>query len=588
LSSVESLLEIMNQVVLAEAEGSPVSRLLTALEANCAAVSLEHILAGGNPGGSALILSESQLVAACNAARSRSCTFSELLPGFTGVLVYPFPGSAEGLRALEGVVGSRLSAGAMSSNGQSDYVVHGSREMCGPFSGLRVSGVRSRDDLALRVQDATCLVDPIVTGSNGTLLTRFELPGFELFVASSTAVFDTTAEYQRNLDVRDSFSGLLPLLFFMRHRRIGLPRSPLRWANWIIDDPNLTPRYGFLDFKTLARCILENRAAASIAFIPWNYRRTAHEIVSLFRETWPQLSICIHGCDHTGSEFSTRTMWDALPLVDLATRRMQRLQADTSLGFERVMVFPQGRFSSEAMRALRASEMLAAVNTELIDCQTGRGVSGQELLQPAITSLGGFPLFMRRPAEEDLANFALDLILGKPCLIVTHHQYFEHGVKPLQSALASLNALDPNMVWTNLENGISSTYSVNRTPDKTTVRLYSARTRLQPRTGDALVFTKVETDPESVEILVNERPVAASRVKGGLQFSVDGTDREGLTVEARATVPGMRPEPAQSPTYRLKVRARRHLTEMRDNYLSRFPRLSASATSVQKLWHRPQ
>jgi hypothetical protein len=575
----------MNRVIVAESEqGCAVSRLLAALDARHSVASLEDVLAGHSL-GSALILSESQFVAAWNAARTRGNTLRDMLSAFQGVLIYPFSGSAEGLRALEGFAGARVSTSAMSSNGRSDYVVHGRRDMCGPFSGLRVREVSDRDDLALRVSDATCPVDSIVTGSSGNLLTKFELPGLSLFVTSSRAVFDTSAEHLNNLDVRDTFSGLVPLLFFLRSCHVELPETPLRWANWIIDDPNLTPRYGFLDVRELARCILETRTAASIAFIPWNHRRTAREIVTLFRETWPQLSICIHGCDHTGSEFSTRTMSDALPLVDLAMRRMRQLHEERSLRFEPVMVFPQGRFSAEAMRALRASEMLAAVNTELLDCQTGSGVKGAELLRPAITSFGGFPLFMRRPAEEDPANFALDLLLGKPCLIVTHHQYFEHGLKPLESALARLNALDPEMVWTNLEHGISSTCSVIRTPDRTTVRLYSARTKLLSGIEETLVVTKAETDPDRVEILVDEERVSCSRANGGLQFTMQRTGKES-TVEARATVDGIRPEPVQSTKYRLKVTARRYLTEMRDNYLSRFPRLHAGASSVQRLLRR--
>jgi hypothetical protein len=268
-------------------------------------------------------------------------------------------------------------------------------------------------------------------------------------------------------------------------------------------------------------------------------------------------------------------MWDALPLVDLATRRMNELKAETALGFERVMVFPQGKFSAEAMRALRASEMLAAVNTELLDCETRRGVTGEELLKPAITSFGGFPLFMRRPAEEPLANFALDLMLGKPCLVVTHHQYFEQGLAPLESMVASLNALEPGMVWTNLEQGIASTYSVKRIREKTAVRLYSTRTELQAGTGEALVVTKAEADPERVEVLVNERPVACRRANGGLEFTLDRPGNGAVTIEARAALPGIRPETSQSSKHRLKVSVRRYLSEVRDNYVQRaFSRMS--------------
>jgi hypothetical protein len=279
-------------------------------------------------------------------------------------------------------------------------------------------------------------------------------------------------------------------------------------------------------------------------------------------------------------------MSDAMPLIDLAVSRMKRLQAETALGWERVMVFPQGRFSGEAMRALRTSEMLAAVNTELLDCQTGAGVRGAELLRPAITSFGGFPLFMRRPAEETVENFALDLILGKPCLIVTHHQYFEHGLNSLRSTVDSLNGLEPDLTWTNLERGILSTYSVGAgSGEALDVRVYSSRTVFVSQGREPLLVSKAETDPESVQVFVDGAHVAASAVNGDIQFAITSPKREALTIEARSSVP-VKPKLSQSTKYRLKVTARRYLTEVRDNYLSRFPRLTAGAASLQQLLQR--
>jgi hypothetical protein len=587
---VESLPDIpssMNSLVFAETElTSPVRNLLAALDADFMVSPLEVIQTAKRTVGSALILSEAQFVQLCEAARSRNGRFSESVSEFGDVLVYPFSGTPEGLRALSHVTGGSVSAARM-AGGSSDYVVDGTREMVGAFAGLRVDSVKSIEDIALRVEGASCAVDFVVKADGGGLFTRFKLPGVNLFVTSSRAVFDVSAEHQRNLDARECFSGLVPLLFFLRHCRIGLPVSPLRWANWIIDDPNLRPRYGFLDIKGLARCVRETRMAASIAFIPWNHKRTAKEIVSLFKQDWPKLSICVHGCDHTGSEFSTKTMSAALPLIDLAFRRMAELKAETSLGFERVMVFPQGRFSREAMRGLRASEMLAAVNTELVDCETGSGVRGRELLKPAIMSFGGFPLFMRRPAEEPSGNFALDLLLGKPCLVVTHHQYFEHGLKALQSDVDRLNSLEPELTWTNLERGVLSTYSVCSDPGRRcNVRLYSARTTVQPQTEETVLFTKPETDPENVEVFVNGTRLSCTAADGGLLFTVNGADKVPMTVEARASMNGSRPKPTQSRKYRLKVTARRYLTEARDNYLYRFPKLAARAASVQQLLHR--
>jgi hypothetical protein len=288
--------------------------------------------------------------------------------------------------------------------------------MCGPFVGVRVQAVNSTQDAALRFRDATSRIDAIVTGGAGSLFARFELTsGLNLFVASSTAVFDCSAEHQRNLDVRENFSGLVPLLFFLRHCRINFPQSPFPWANWIIDDPNLTPD---MAFSTSGNSLNPSGKLAplpvSLSFHGITHARTKKLSASSNKVGHNFRFVCM------GVTIPSRILdQDSVgghALVDLAYRRMAQLERETSLGFDRVMVFPQGEFSGEAMRALRASPMLSAVNTELVDCQTGAGVKGHELLRPAIMSFGGFPLFMRRRAEEASANFALDLLLGSPAL----------------------------------------------------------------------------------------------------------------------------------------------------------------------------
>jgi hypothetical protein len=574
----------MNRLLVSESsQSSLVQNLLAALDVAFAVAPLEEIAAGETKSATALLLTESQFVELSDAARRSSTSARELLSRFKDVLVYPFHGTPEGLRALEHCVGGRASTVQLSARGTSDYVVASNRRICGPFAGLKVGSVRSENDVVLRVEGATYPPEFLVAHNDGGLLSKFTLPGLNLSVLSSADVFDVSAAHVRNLDVQSCFSGLVPLLFYLRDSQIERPMPTLRWANWIIDDPNLRPRYGFLDLKKLADCVRETGAAATIAFIPWNHKRTSRQIVDLFRANRPQLSICVHGCDHTGSEFSTRTSSDAMPLIDLAMKRMKQLEADTGLGCEKVMVFPQGRFSSEAMRALRHSEMVAAVNTELLDCQTGRGVSGAELLKPAITSFGGFPLFMRRPAEEPLGNFALDLILGKPCLIVTHHQYFQHGLNPLRSTVEALNAIEPELKWTNLEQGILSTYSISKSSDaRVSIRLFSASTVWTPQTEETVTVSKAETDPAGLEVFVDDRRLPVSSANGDLQFSLNGAGKKAIRIDIRSAVPAA-PQPEQSRKYRLKVTARRYLTEVRDNYLCRFPRLTAGAASLQQL-----
>ena len=199
-------------------------------------------------------------------------------------------------------------------------------------------------------------------------------------------------------DVKKALLQLIPLLAFLRH---GFGKtcwhSPESTARFIIDDPLLAEQYGFLDYRALLSSMHREGYGTSIAFIPWNYRRTSsHTASSLFGRR-PDLSICIHGCDHTNKEFESADPalleWKA----GLALERMERHQTRTGLPFERVMVFPQGRFSSDAMRALRAADYLAAVNSTCFPADEGR--------DPLILQAQGIPVRfivagLRRSAED--------------------------------------------------------------------------------------------------------------------------------------------------------------------------------------------
>jgi len=88
-----------------------------------------------------------------------------------------------------------------------------------------------------------------------------------------------------------------------------------------------------------------------------------------------------------------------------------------------------------------------------------------------------------------------------------------------------------------------------------------------------------------VKIFVDGMHVAASSVNGDIQFAIENPKREAMTIEARSSIPA-KPQLGQSTKYRLKVTARRYLTEVRDNYLCRFPKLTARAASLQQMLHR--
>jgi hypothetical protein len=271
-------------------------------------------------------------------------------------------------------------------------------------------------------------------------------------------------------------------------------------------------------------------------------------------------------------------------MIALSLDRMSSLRANTGVGYDKVMVFPQGKFSLHAMEALRQSDFIASVNTELIDDRTGRGVRGLELLRPAITTYGGFPLFLRRKAQEPIANFALDLLLGKPCLIVTHHDDFRQGMQPFTSLVESLNGLGPVLHWTNLETIVRRTYSVRRIDGSAEARLFASATVIDPKdVGTDVCFSKAEplADGE-FQIFVAGQPVKGQREGTDVTFRSAIPATGPTAVEVRMSSPPAIPFQSRPLSYRTRVATRRYLSEIRDNYVSRSPRATAAVRSARR------
>src|SRR5262249_54262651 len=135
-------------------------------------------------------------------------------------------------------------------------------------------------------------------------------------------------------------------------------------ACFIIDDPPLTPRYGFLDYQRLLETAQRENFCASIAFIPANYKRSDGRTARLFASQPERLSLCVHGCDHTWGEFEGSDAARLRERADQALAWMERHQTLSGVGFDNVMVPPQGLFSRAGMKALKDSGgYLAVVNS---------------------------------------------------------------------------------------------------------------------------------------------------------------------------------------------------------------------------------
>ena len=266
----------------------------------------------------------------------------------------------------------------------------------------------------------------------GHLFLGFVHAGMSFFADASQTLVNIHERSATHFDVKKSFGGAVALVMYLRWSFGGICWSTSETsATLIIDDPLLKPQYGFLDFGELLKLINKVPFATTIAFIPWNWRRTNRDTVAAFQQNSEKLSVCVHGCDHSGGEFATRSPDVLDRRLKSAKDRMNALLKRTGLQHDQVMVFPQGAFSPEVGPALKGNGFVAAVNTEVAPAnKASNETTIADLWSVAILRYGSFPIFTRRYISHGIENFAFDGLLGKPCFIAGHHDLFrDHGSK---------------------------------------------------------------------------------------------------------------------------------------------------------------
>jgi hypothetical protein len=217
----------------------------------------------------------------------------------------------------------------------------------------------------------------------------------------------------------------------------------------IIDDPFLMPKYGCLDYEQLLEQMKAHNFFTEIAFIPWNYKRSNPRTVRLFAENKDHYAICVHGCNHLGNEFGKGSYQELSTLSSVALWRMEQHRKITGLPYDPVIVFPQGRFSSVAMKALRDQGYFAAFNST-IRATDGKEPPSVEYQRPATTFYYNLPLFLRR-YPKDKSRFLDDMVSGRPIIVVEHHGAFRNGYKEMTDLVDWVNSFG-NIKWTSLLN----------------------------------------------------------------------------------------------------------------------------------------
>ena len=466
-------------------------------------------------------------------------------------------------------------------------------ELAGPLSGLTAHLRPNPRDQACEIDDATGSVERILDSRRGALLFVLQRHGRQIFVSASRDVPDLEAPIGgRWFDVRDDFGSCVPPVMFLKWAFRGVGWQPREsGACLIIDDPLLKHHYGFLDFGRLERLMRERHFTTNVAFIPWNYRRTSAAVARMMVASEGRFSISIHGCDHTGAEFGVRSVSVLNGKASLIRERMDEHARRTGVPHDWIRVFPQGVFSKVSLRALQQRQFLAAVNTDVLPVDTDERPTLADLWSPALLNHFSFPLFTRRYPDLGIENFAFDVLLGKPCLIVEHHTFFKDGGTRAAAFIDALNALNARLDWQPLGAVIRRAYQwrVATSSQDLYVRMFANELALKNEQGSdrTYVIEKGDRGSAGVQAVLTDRgPVAWTRQAERIIATVPLRAGEETTVRVLYTSPPGVTEFGSSPREALRTAARRYGSEFRDDVLSRYERLDTLAALARGVFKR--
>ena len=447
-------------------------------------------------------------------------------------------------------------------------------DFCKVMAGVRTAASKADFDTSLifnTPKEST--INIISLGHGGTFL-KLEYNGVPVFFSTSKEIIDIDAELtSQNFDVREHFLNAVPLVLYIKWAfSDACWNAPETNACLVIDDPVLKPTHGFVNFQELLSLMKRHKFSTNIAFIPWNWRRSAPQVVRLFKENPDNYSISVHGCDHTRAEFGSADQQRLYWKTQQALERMNRHESITGIRHDRVMVFPQGIFSQAAMSALKRTDLIAAVNNDILSADPQRrAVILSELLDIAVMGYT-FPLFSRRYPWEGIENFAFDALLGKPAIIVIHHDYCSDHCLRLITFIERLNNLKCAPTWRSLREVVRRSYRQRElSSDEMEIEMYAAELRVENRSKQPKRFLirRRECEPSAIREICDESgPIVWNFVNGQINFEIELKSGESKMLGIRFHELAGNGCNGNNLPYRFKAMLRRYLCEIRDNYVT--------------------
>ena len=244
----------------------------------------------------------------------------------------------------------------------------------------------------------------------------------------------------------------------------------------------------------------------------------------------------------------------------------------TGLEHDRIMIFPQGLFSEAAIAELKHAGFHAAVNTEVHSSpHRPQELRIRDVWDAAVMRYNDFPIFTRRYPTQGIENFAFDLLLGKPCLIVIHHDFCSDRYVQLSQFIGQLNSLRVPIVWRCLGDVLKRSYRQKQiSRDLIQIEMYGSELLVENRSSrsKSYLIRRREDHPDEIDSLhAGSRQLSWQSVSDYIEFEIKLGSGESLLLTLRFRADQDTAQGHESFVRSAKTTLRRHLSEMRDNYI---------------------